>query len=66
VLASARRCVAIEVKAGSRFLECDLGGLRAFVGNTKGAVAGVLAYNGPDVVPLGDRLFAVPLSLLLS
>ncbi len=66
VLARARRCVAIEVKAGSRFVDRDLGALRAFLEKTPGAIAAVLAYNGPEVVPLGNRLFAVPLGLLLS
>jgi uncharacterized protein len=66
VLVAGRRCVAIEVKAGSRFLDRDLTGLRAFLDKTPGAVAGVLAYNGQEVAPLGDRLFAVPFGLLLS
>jgi predicted AAA+ superfamily ATPase len=66
VLASGRRCVAIEVKAASRFFGRDTSALRTFLDNTPGAVAGVLAYNGHEVAPLGDRLFAVPLGLLLS
>jgi predicted AAA+ superfamily ATPase len=66
VLASGRRCIAIEVKAASRFSERDASGLRAFLDGTPGAVAGVLAYNGQEIAPLGDRLFAVPLGLLLS
>jgi uncharacterized protein len=66
VLASRRRCVAIEAKAASRFSERDTSALRAFLHKTPGAVAGVLAYNGHEVAPLGDRVFAVPLGLLLS
>lgn len=66
VLTSGRRSLAIEVKAASRFTERDASGLRAFLDSTTGAVAGVLAYNGHEVVSLGDRIFAVPLGLLLS
>lgn len=66
VLAAGRKCLGIEVKAGSRFGDNDLAGLRAFLDRTPGAVAGILAYNGGEVAPLGDRLYAVPLGLLLS
>lgn len=66
VVASGRRFVAIEVKAGARFADRDLSGLRTFLDRTAGAGVGLLAYNGPEVVPLGDRLWAVPTGLLLS
>jgi hypothetical protein len=66
VLHSARACVGIEVKAAARFDERDLTGLRAFLASTSGVRAGVLAYNGEQAVSLGDRLYAIPLSLLLS
>jgi predicted AAA+ superfamily ATPase len=66
VVVHRRRTVAIEVKAATRFGDSDLSGLRAFVAATPGVVAGILAYNGAEVAPLGDKLFAVPLGLLLS
>ena len=59
-----RKTVGIEVKARARFQGSDLKGLRSLT--TKGAAAGILAYNGSDAVSLGDNLFAVPFGLLLS
>ena len=66
VVTSGRRFVAVEVKAGSRFGDRDLGGLRAFLEKTSGAGVGLLAYNGAELLPLGERLYAVPLAMLLS
>jgi hypothetical protein len=66
VVSSGRRFVAVEVKAGSRFGDRDLGGLRAFLEKTSGAGVGLLAYNGTELLPLGERLYAVPLAMLLS
>lgn len=66
VIAHGRRVIGIEVKAASRFGPGDLSGLKAFLASTPGAAAGILAYNGGELVPLGERLYAVPLSLLLS
>lgn len=66
VLSSARRSVAIEIKAASRFEERDLRGLRAFLGRTPGARAGILGYTGREAVSLGERLYALPLDLLLA
>jgi len=66
VIATARAAVAIEVKASARFTEDDLSGLRAFQASTQGIRALVLAYQGREAVSLGDKLFAVPIGLLLS
>ncbi len=66
VIARGRRSMAVEVKAASRFGMRDVAGLRAFLDTTPGAFAGVLAYNGAEAVALGEKLFAVPLALLLS
>jgi hypothetical protein len=66
VVTLGRRVVAIEVKAASRFSDRDLAGLRAFASTTTGLVAGLLAYNGSELLSLGERLYAVPLGLLLS
>lgn len=66
VVASGRRALAIEVKAASRFGERDLKGLRAFLARTPEARAGILAYNGSEAVTVGENLFAIPLSVLLS
>ncbi len=66
VIALGRECLAIEVKAASRFEERHLAGLRAFKRSVPAARACVLAYNGTEAADLGGGLFAVPLGLLLS
>lgn len=66
VVIEGKKQVAIEVKAGTRFRDSDLKGLEGFLREQPAALAGILAYNGTSTVPLGDRLFAVPISTLLS
>lgn len=66
VIEEGNRCLAIEVKSGSRWEERDLSGLRAFLSMTPHCVAAILAYNGTEAVKLGDRLWAIPLSKVLS
>ena len=66
VASHAGRSVAIEVKAGSRFDRRDTAGLEAFLARHPEAVGGLLAYDGAEALPLGERLWAVPLALLLS
>ena len=53
-------------QSGTRWKEKDLAGLRAFLEGTPNCQAGLFAYNGTELVSLGKRLWAVPLSLLLS
>lgn len=66
VAESGKKCIAIEVKGASRWEERDLSGLKAFLAGTPSCLAAVLAYNGGETVPLGDRLWAVPLSAVVS
>lgn len=66
VLSLGPRAVAIEVKAAARIGERDLAGLKAFKAQTPGVRAGIVAYNGSEVLRLGDDLYAIPLGLLLS
>jgi hypothetical protein len=66
VIEAERECLAIEVKAGARWADGDLAGLRAFLATTPRCRAAVLAYNGTAAVRLGERLFAVPLATLLA
>jgi predicted AAA+ superfamily ATPase len=66
VVSQGRTAIGIEVKAGTRFREGDLAGLRAFVSRAPKARAGILAYNGNEALRIGPGLFAVPLDLLLS
>jgi len=66
VIEVGRDCVAIEIKAASRWNDKALSGLRAFLHLTPRCRAGILGYNGTETVRLGDRLWAVPLSVLLG
>lgn len=66
VIEAGRSCMAIEVKAASRWVSRDLASLQAFLDATPHCRAAVLAHNGKDAVHLGERLWAVPLGLLLS
>ena len=60
------RCIALEIKSGTRWQDRDLSGLKAFLSATPHCKAGILGYNGPDSVRLGEKLWALPLSLILS
>lgn len=66
VIEDGNSCLAIEVKSAARWDDRDLVGLRAFLSSTPHCVAAVLAYNGAEMVKLGERLWAVPLGLMLS
>ncbi len=66
ILETGRRTIAIEVKYGSRLQERDLMGLKAYLGSTTNCIAGILAYNGTEVLKLRDKIWAVPVALLLA
>lgn len=66
VIEAGPSCLAIEVKAAARWGERDLAGLKAFLAATPGCKAAILAYNGNQAVSLGEKIWAIPLSLLLS
>ncbi len=54
---------AIEVKASARVTTADTRWIRKLRdGRTAGFKAGVVFYTGAQTVPLGDRLWAVPVS----
>jgi len=59
-------CIALEVKSGARWQDRDLAGLRAFLSTTPHCKAAILGYNGVEPVKLGEKIWALPLSLLLS
>jgi len=61
-----RACLAVEVKSGGRWSARDLSGLKAFLDITPHCTAAVLAYNGVEAVKLGEKLWAIPLNMLLS
>jgi predicted AAA+ superfamily ATPase len=66
IIEANNRCLAIEVKASARWSKDDLVSLKAFVANTPNCMGGILAYNGTTPVCLGEKLWAIPLALLLS
>ena len=66
VIADGSDSLAIEVKTSTRWSDSDLGGLRAFLAGAPRCRGGILAYVGRDSVALGDRLFALPMALLLG
>jgi predicted AAA+ superfamily ATPase len=66
VIEHGSKLVAVEVKATGRLNMDDTRSLRDFLRRTPSCVAGVLTYFGQDVMLLGDKLWAVPLHLLLA
>ncbi|MCP5519467.1 MAG: ATP-binding protein [Verrucomicrobiales bacterium] len=66
VVEHGRRVIAIEVKAKGRVESGDTKGLQDFVQRTPDCLAGVLTYSGRELLPLGERLWAVPLHMLLG
>jgi predicted AAA+ superfamily ATPase len=61
-----RDCLAIEVKAAPRWTDRDLSGLRIFLERTPRCRLALLAHTGTATVPLGERLWALPIPALLS
>ena len=66
VIEAGRDTLALEIKASARWDDRDLAGLRAFLDRTPRCRLAVLAYGGTASVRLADRLWAVPLPLVLS
>lgn len=58
--------IAIEVKNSSRWQGRDLAGMKAYLSSAKRCRAAILAYNGHDVLKVEDKIWAVPINLLLS
>ncbi len=61
-----KHCIAVEVKAGTRWSESDLAPLKAFLAITPSCRAAILAYNGTQTAQLGKRLWAVPVGTLIG
>jgi uncharacterized protein len=59
------KLIGVEVKAAASVALADLRGLKrlASVAGDKFKM-GVILYDGTDTMPLGDRLWAVPISTL--
>lgn len=61
-----RETIAMEVKNSSRWYDHDLTGIRAYLNSAPRCRAGILAYNGTEVIKLEDKIWLVPIHLLLS
>ena len=61
-----RHCMALEVKSSARWEKRDLSGLEAFLAATPHCRAAVLCHNGTQAVQLGEKIWSLPLGLLLS
>lgn len=66
VIAEGGDCLAVEVKAASRWSDRDLSGLRAFLARTPRCRAAILAHGGTTSVSLGERLFAIPMDVVIG
>jgi predicted AAA+ superfamily ATPase len=66
VIESGKNCIALELKAAARWQEKNLSGLKAFLKATPHCKAGIICYNGQKAVKLGKKLWALPVSLVLS
>jgi hypothetical protein len=66
VIEAHNKCLALEVKSSPRWNDRDLSGLRAFLSATPHCQAAIIAHNGTDTVKLGEKLWAIPISLALS
>ena len=66
VIEAGNQCIALEIKSGTRWQDKDLSALKAFLKTTPHCKAAILGYNGTDSVRLGEKLWAIPLSLILS
>ena len=65
IIERGQQLAGIEIKAAATVIKNDFKGLNKLkdaCGNY--FVAGVVFYDGDSIVPFGDRLFAVPISLL--
>jgi hypothetical protein len=62
---AAGQIVCVEVKAAATVRESDLRGIKKMAAASEGKFRlGVVLYDGAEALPLGDRMWAAPLSTL--
>lgn len=66
VIEAGRSCIALELKSAARWQEKDLAGLKAFLTATPHCKAAILCHNGENAVRLGQKLWSLPISLILA
>ncbi len=64
ILEYGRKILAIEVKQSSRPSYSDASGIRAFLTDHPGAVGGLLLHSGEEIRWLGERILAVPWTMI--
>jgi predicted AAA+ superfamily ATPase len=61
-----RKLVGVEIKAAATITSSDFKGLRKLQDATADQfAAGVVFYDGENILPFGERLFALPISMLI-
>lgn len=66
VIENGQQIAGIEVKAAATVTASDFKGLKKLKETCgKSFAAGVVFYDGESIVPFGDRLFSIPISLLI-
>jgi predicted AAA+ superfamily ATPase len=61
-----RKLVGVEIKAAATITSSDFKGLRKLQDATaEQFAAGVVFYDGENILPFGERLFALPISMLI-
>ncbi|MBU4217520.1 MAG: DUF4143 domain-containing protein, partial [Actinobacteria bacterium] len=58
--------IGIEVKAASTWRSGDLNGLKAFMEEYPECDAGILAYNGVESMKVDEKLWVIPIGVLIS
>ena len=67
VLARGRRLVPVEVKSSSKIDARDLSGMRSFLSDfRREAPFGVVLYTGPQALPVGRGIVALPMTTFLE
>jgi len=66
IIENGNKCIAIELKASTRWSESDLTSLKIFAEKTPSCQASLLAYNGTETARIGPKLWAVPMEVMLG
>jgi uncharacterized protein len=66
VIQSGNRSMAAEVKYSGQWSPADLSSLKVFLAGTPDCAGAILAYNGTKTLRIGERIWAMPISGLLS
>lgn len=65
VLRYSNKLIAIEVKSSEKQLEKAQKNLKKFINENPECSIGIIAYRGKDIIPMGKKIWAVPIGFLL-